>query len=76
MIEISLILYSTFIILRDQNKLVFNLNNYIDWDQFNQLYDLDWIKKSLKKGDIVTHKLRPALTRAINEKLKIAKKES
>ena len=26
---------------RDQNKFVFYINNYIDWDQFNQLYDSD-----------------------------------
>ena len=37
-IQISLILHSTYIVFRDQEKIVFYVNNYIDWDQFNQLY--------------------------------------
>ena len=40
-IEISLILYSTHFIPKDQDKFVFYVNNYINWDQFNQLYDLN-----------------------------------
>ena len=39
--KISLILCSTHIVFKDQNKLVFYINNYINWDQFNQLYNLD-----------------------------------
>ena len=26
---------------RDQDKFVFYVNNHINWDQFNKLYDLD-----------------------------------
>ena len=40
-IEISSILHNTHIIPRDWEKIVFYVNNYIDWDQFNQLYTLD-----------------------------------
>ena len=40
-VEISSILRKTHIILRDQEKIVFYINNYIYWDQFNQLYDPD-----------------------------------
>ncbi len=40
-IEISSILRGTHVVPRDQDKVVFYINNYIDWDQFNQLYDLD-----------------------------------
>ena len=40
-IEISSVLRSTYMIPRDQDKFVFYLNNYINWDQFNQLYDPD-----------------------------------
>lgn len=40
-IEISLILYTVYIVPRDQNKFVFYINNYINHDQFNQLYDPD-----------------------------------
>ena len=34
-IKISLILYSAHVIPKDQDKIVFYVNNYIDWDQFN-----------------------------------------
>ena len=34
-IEILLVLRSVHIVPRDQNKFVFYVNNYIDWDQFN-----------------------------------------
>ena len=40
-IEILLVLYNTHVVPRDQDKFLFYINNYIDWDQFNELYDLD-----------------------------------
>ncbi len=40
-IEILSILRSAHVVPRDQDKVVFYVNNYIDWDQFNQLYDPD-----------------------------------
>ncbi len=40
-IEIWLVLRSAYMVPRDQDKVVFYINNYIDWDQFNKLYDLD-----------------------------------
>ncbi len=39
-IEISLVLRSTHVVPRNYDKIVFYVNNYIDWDQFNQLYNL------------------------------------
>ena len=53
---------------------VFYINNYIDWDQFNQLYDPDWMDKGIKNADAVSHKLGPALTRATNNRLEVAGK--
>ncbi len=38
-IKISLVLCSAYVVSRDQDKVMFYVNNYIDWDQFNQLYD-------------------------------------
>ena len=32
--EISLILFYTYVITRDQNKIVFYANDNIDWNQF------------------------------------------
>ena len=74
-IEILLVLRSTHVVPKNQEKFVFYVNNYIDWDQFNQLYDSDWMKKGVKNADAVTCKLRLALTRAINDKLEAARKE-
>ena len=40
-IEVSSVLRSAHVVPRDQDKAMFYVNNYIDWDQFNQLYDAD-----------------------------------
>lgn len=45
-IDIFLILLNVYVVPRDQNKIVIYINNYINWDQFNQVYDLDWIEKN------------------------------
>lgn len=70
-IEISSFLYTFHMILWHQNRVVFYVNNYIDWNQFSKLYDSDQIKKGLKNTDAVAHKLKPALIKAINHKLKV-----
>lgn len=46
-IEISWILYSIYVIPKDQDRFVFYVNNYINWDQFNQLYNVYWFNKSI-----------------------------
>lgn len=74
-IEILLVLYSTYIIPRDQARVMFDINNYIDWNQFNQLYDPNWMEKGIKNADTVVHKLRLTLTRATNYRLKVAREE-
>ena len=38
-IEISSVLRSTYMVFGDQDKFIFYVNNYIDWDQFSQWYD-------------------------------------
>lgn len=40
-IDIFLVLYSAYVILRDQDEFVFYVNNYIYYDQLNKLYDPD-----------------------------------
>lgn len=40
-IEILSVLRNGHVIPRDQDKLVFYVNNYIDWNQFNGLYNPD-----------------------------------
>ena len=74
-IEVSLVLRSAHVVLRDQDMMVFYVKNYIDWDQFNQLYDADWFNKGIRNADAVTRKLGPASIKATNLRLKVAKKE-
>ena len=74
-IEISLVLCSAHVVPRDQDKFLFYVNNYIDWDQFNQLYDPDWMEKGIKNADAIPRKFGPASTRATNNKLEVAREE-
>ena len=74
-IEISLILCSAHLIPKDQDKFMFYDNNYIDWDQFNWLYDPNWIEKGIRNADAVAHKLGAASTRATNDRLEAASEE-
>ena len=74
-IEISSVLHSIYVIPRDQNKFMFYVNNYIDWNKFNQLYDPDWMKKGIRNANAIARKLGPASTRATNDRLKVAKEK-
>ena len=74
-IEILSVLQSAYVVPRDQDKVVFYINNYINWDQFNQLYDLDWMEKDTRNVDAIAYKLGPALIRATNHRLENVKKE-
>ena len=74
-IEISSVLRSAHVVLKNQDKVMFYVNNYIDWDLFNQLYDLDWIEKDIQNADAVTRKLGPTLIRATNHRLEVARKD-
>ncbi len=74
-IEISSILHIAHMVPRDQDKVMFYVNNFIDWDQFNQLYDPDLMEKGIRNADAVARKLGPALTRATNQRLEITRKE-
>ncbi len=74
-IKISSILHSAYVVSRDQDKVMFYDNNYIDKDQFNQLYDLDWIERGIQNIDAVAHKLEPASIRVTNHRLEVAREE-
>ena len=62
-------------ITRNEDKVVIYINNYIDWDQFNQLYDSEWMEKGIRNANAIAYKLGPALTRATTHRLKVARKE-
>ena len=55
--------------------MVFYVNNYIDWNQFNQLYNADWFNKGIRNADAVACKLGPALIKVTNLRLEVAKEE-
>ena len=65
-IEVFSVLRSAHVIRRDQDRVVFYVNNYIDWDQFNQLYDADWFNKGIQNADAIACKLGPVLIKATN----------
>ena len=54
---------------------MFYVNNYIDWNQFNQLYALDWLEKGIQNADIVAWKLSTVLTKATDLRKKEAEKK-
>ena len=74
-IEVSSVLRSAHVVPRDQDKMVFYVNNYIDGDQFNQLYDADWFNKDIRNADAVACKLGPVLIKVTNLRLQVAKKK-
>ena len=74
-IEVSLVLHSAYVVPKDQDRMVFYVNNYIDWNQFNQLYDADSFNKSIRNADAVACKLRPASIKATNLRLEVAKEK-
>ena len=75
-IKVFLVLRSPNVVLRDQDRMVFYVNNYIDWDQFNQLYDADWFNKGIQNADEVACKFGPASIKVTNLRLKVAKEEA
>ena len=74
-IVILLVLHSAHVIPRDLDKFLYYINNYNDCNQFNQLYDLNWIEKGIKNINTVVRKLGPALTRAPNYRLEVTREE-
>ena len=74
-IEVFLVLRSAHVVPRDQDRMVFYVNNYIDWDQFNQLYDADQFNKGIRNADAVARKLGPALIKATNLRFEVAQEQ-
>lgn len=60
---------------KDQNNVVPYIYNYINQDQFDELYNLNWIEKNLQNIDIILSKIRLALIRAINYRIDNARKK-
>ncbi len=43
------VIQSTHVMLMNENMNIYYVNNYIDWDQYNTLYDEDFLKKRHQK---------------------------
>ena len=74
-IEIPLVSYCIYMVSWNWDKVVFYINNNIDWDQFNQLYDFDWIEKDIWNVYAVARKLWLILIKVIHYELEVAKNE-
>lgn len=74
-IKILSVLCNVYIAPKKQNKFLFYVNNYIGWDQFNHLYNPEFIEKSKKNANAVACKLKLALTKIINDRLKVVEKK-
>lgn len=44
-IKITSVLRNTHVVIKDQDKFIFYINNHLDYNYFNQLYDLNQIVK-------------------------------
>lgn len=74
-VEISSILHNIHVVFRDQEKIVFYINNYIDWNKFNQLYAPNWLEKSVWNAKTIAQKLIPASIKAIDLRRKKTRKK-
>ena len=66
--KISEVLQSTYVMPRDTEGNTFYLNNYIDWDQFNQLYDPEWQSKGTQSANAIVRKLMPASKKVMKQR--------
>lgn len=74
-IEILLVPYNAHVVSKNQDKFILYVNNYINWDQFNQLYDFNYIENPIRNVNAVTRNFRLILTRVNNHRLEVAKEE-
>ena len=66
--KISKVLQSAHVVPKDTEGNTFYLNNYIDWDQFNQLYDPEWQTKGTRSANAIVQKLMPASRKAMEQR--------
>lgn len=74
-IEISLVLVCALLVYKNLDKIVFYINNDINLDQFNKLYNWDQIEKGIVNANIIICKLRLVLTSLTNQRFEVIKEE-
>ena len=53
---------------RDIEGNTFYLNNYIDQNQFNQLYNLKWQTREIQSANVIVSKLMPMSKKTIEQR--------
>ncbi len=66
--KISEFLQNVHVVPRDIEGNTFYLNNDIDWDQFNQLYDPEWETKKTRSANAIVQKLMPVSRKAMEQR--------
>ncbi len=66
--KISEVLQSAHVVPRDTEGNTFYLSNYIDWDQFNQIYDPEWQTKGTWSANAIVRKLMPASRKVMEQR--------
>lgn len=74
-VEISSVFCNVYVVPWNQKRIIFYVNNYIDQNQFNQLFNSSQLKKDIQNVDTIAHKIEPALKKATNLKLEEARKK-
>ena len=54
---------------------MFYINNYINQNQFNQLYNPDQFNKNIQNMEIIIYKFEPTSTKVTNLRLQKARKK-
>ncbi len=66
--KISEVLRSAHVVPRDTEGNTSYLNHYIDWDQFNQLYNPEWQTKGTRYANAIVQKLLLASRKAMEQR--------
>lgn len=72
--KIPSILWSAYLVPKDNNGNVFYINNYINWDQSNWFNDPIWQIKGTRIANVILQKLTPTSKKAIEQRQKASKK--
>ena len=61
---------STYIVSKNTKNNTFYLNNYNDWDQFNELYNSKWQIKGIWSANAIVQKLMPVSKKVMEQNQK------
>lgn len=62
------VLQSAHVVKKDTEGYISYLNNYIDWNQFNQLYDPKYQVKEIRSANVIVRNLMPVSRKVIKQR--------